>query len=624
MEPFDRTVDGGASRMKLAASFQRGTRDSVDVALRMGDALVVRDDQARRRFDCGDGAIEGVMNTTSEFERGLVHQSDSGNILLVSGVPMASSGLLSSIARLDLSEASKRLSELDGAFAALFWDAAARRLAIVTDCLGMQPLYYARPTDGGLLLSSDLKGIAASGRIDIDLAPKGWGAFWMHAYCLEDDTMLRGVERIPGGHVSIYDPADDSLESRQYWRWPASNVGQTIDSVDTGAMIEILERECTAYLESGVPSVVLLSGGADSRLIAAVLQRLGADPRALIFAHEGEELGADGRFGVQVAEACGLPWELRAGDPGFYSSQPYLDLLAMNEVTTPSLRHFVSSVLAAITPDLGAVWDGAFLGTTLKTGTRDTLRICLTPKRGNPQGVLRSVLARDLAEQCLDDLDARKNDLYDRYGQSGHAVMQHLNRSYKRNRTAPNALKVAANHVFGFTPGMSRDWWNLTSTIPRELKNDLLLYRTIFERHFPHLTSLPLISGGKLAARPQGSRLSEWTRWMDQRFGRKRPRRKPTARPRFFGRSELVAPIIACVDAEHPDLNPETVLRLQEQLRQDPLAQSNETELLFYWQVWRWIMEGQRDRLNAERLLPDASMRTPGSVAGGSRAGAAP
>jgi hypothetical protein len=59
-------------------------------------------------------------------------------------------------------EAVACLKDLDGPFAVVMWHDALRRLTIVTDILGMQPLYFHRQP-GMLALASEVRALTSSG-----------------------------------------------------------------------------------------------------------------------------------------------------------------------------------------------------------------------------------------------------------------------------------------------------------------------------------------------------------------------------------------------------------------------------------------------------------------------------
>jgi asparagine synthase (glutamine-hydrolysing) len=185
--------------MKIAVCFgPEGSKGNV-AAKRMTDAMVLLPEQEARSWAVSGGAI-GRVKTGDRYSRvALEREAPNGSRLLISGVPVSRSGpldaLLAKVVLGDFRAAEKSLSALEGAFAALFWDAPNKKLLVVNDFLGMQPLFmHRRP--GMLMLASEMKGIANSGLLEIKPNPAGWAAFFKYGYFISDDTSVQGITRV--------------------------------------------------------------------------------------------------------------------------------------------------------------------------------------------------------------------------------------------------------------------------------------------------------------------------------------------------------------------------------------------------------------------------------------------
>ena len=66
------------------------------------------------------------------------------------------------------------------------------------------------------------------------------------------------------------------------------------------------------------------------------------------------------------------------------------------------------------------------------------------------------------------------------------------------------------------------------------------------------------------------------------------------------GPTPLLRRTLRRIDAGHPDLNADTVRRLiGDDAGADPVARTAR-RWLFYWQMWRWVMEGEIPARRAE------------------------
>lgn len=135
------------------------------------------------------------------------------------------------------------LERLNGIFAFALWDRAAGRAIIARDPIGVVPLYWGHDREGRLRVASEMKALA--------------------------DTCA-DVAQFPPGHW--YDSATGTLT--QYYQRPwrdydaVEGVEVTLDDVR-----EAFEAAVHRQLMTDVPYGVLLSGGLDSSLVAAVAAR---------------------------------------------------------------------------------------------------------------------------------------------------------------------------------------------------------------------------------------------------------------------------------------------------------------------------------------------------------------
>jgi hypothetical protein len=574
----------------------------------MLDAQRLRPAQTPHVFDIDSGALGWLTTFDRATAIPLTRRGDNGNLLLVSGVPVDLVGDLDHRLRTvvggDFRGAAQSLSELDGAFAAVFWDAENRKLVVVTDFLGMQPLCALKFPDG-FCLATEMKAIAASGRSGHELDPLGWAMLVCLGHFADDVTSLRDVRRVPPATIMIYDVGARRWETTTFWRWPEPRPALRLEEIDTGELLGHFRKHLLAYEVHHRDAAVLLSGGFDSRLILATLAREGRRPRGLALSHADELDDADGRLALKLARAYGIEYELIRPTPNFYSSVGYLDYVIMNEVGTPSFGLFIAQLASAIAGRAGAVWEGIAPAYSLRTvhqgpGGFDTFfRKQSRAFDADTWVALRQVFAPGLVRAMEEGFREFMTRSRTSHADDEFGVTEFLIRNRMRNRTGPNPLKVYANDVAPFTPGLSREFWAATAGIPFDVKQGFALYLEIFRKHFAELAWLPFCSDGDLykgsGAFNKEYSMLELRGWLMEHYYVSRIARRLGLRPLpAGGNDDAILRTIRAVEIGHPDLNQDGVAALLRDKggRADPVGRIAR-RWLFYWQMWRRVMDGR-------------------------------
>lgn len=135
------------------------------------------------------------------------------------------------------------LNRLNGIFAFALWDAAQQRYLIARDPMGVCPLYWGHDREGRLCVASEMKALA---------------------------SLCADVAQFPPGHY--YDSQSGQLS--KYYEKPWRDYA-AVEGVQVGPqeLREAFERAVHRQLMTDVPYGVLLSGGLDSSLVAAVAAR---------------------------------------------------------------------------------------------------------------------------------------------------------------------------------------------------------------------------------------------------------------------------------------------------------------------------------------------------------------
>ncbi|MWG34248.1 asparagine synthase C-terminal domain-containing protein [Halomarina oriensis] len=242
-----------------------------------------------------------------------VEQDDTAvrGTAFVDGDPVDAAALAGRVAAVDTATAFRRTVErLDGFYAVV--RVVDGTVYAATDHVRSVPLFYAPDlglvSDSARLLRERLGTPAVDGVAEAE--------YLTATYVTGDETLYRGIRTLRAGELLELDTttpveATGRVRTEHHWTYspgaapdaPEATTGERLATLDD-AMVTAFER-CLAVAD-GRPIAVPLSGGYDSRLVAAMLVRLGAeDVRTFTYGQAGS---ADVRVAEDVADALDLPW----------------------------------------------------------------------------------------------------------------------------------------------------------------------------------------------------------------------------------------------------------------------------------------------------------------------------
>jgi asparagine synthase (glutamine-hydrolysing) len=155
---------------------------------------------------------------------------------------------------------------LRGMFAVAIWDDRRRRLVLARDRYGIKPLYY-RAVGGTLEFASEVRALPR-GEIDLDALE----AFLAFNSIPSPYSIFRDVRKLPAGHLLVWEESGETRVER--YAQPSPVQESELRDDDEAELVEELRARMRdsvrAHLLADVPVGVLLSGGVDSSLLAAL------------------------------------------------------------------------------------------------------------------------------------------------------------------------------------------------------------------------------------------------------------------------------------------------------------------------------------------------------------------
>jgi len=171
------------------------------------------------------------------------------------------------------------LSHFHGMFAFAIWDTRNKTLFVARDRMGVKPLYYS--VNNGFVFASRPRALF---KLDMTLS-KGVDAQALRFY-IESGfipapySIHRSIRKLPPAHYLIFEQGKALLV--RYWNlqsiepnpsWTMRSEDELLDELE-----DILDRTISSRMISDVPLGAFLSGGIDSSLVVAMMQRHSHQP----------------------------------------------------------------------------------------------------------------------------------------------------------------------------------------------------------------------------------------------------------------------------------------------------------------------------------------------------------
>ncbi len=190
------------------------------------------------------------------------------------------------------------VNHLDGMFAFALWDAAAQRLLLAVDRVGVKPLYWLHDTAGRFAFASEVRSFLASG-----LAPKRIDHAAVMSYLAFGSvqaprTILAGVSQLLPAHTLVFEARTGEVSVERYWSPSQRSVPSS-----PAEIASVLASAVARHLVSDVPVGLFLSGGVDSSALAVLAHHVGAGESLESFTVTFPEAPyAEGAYARQVGE----------------------------------------------------------------------------------------------------------------------------------------------------------------------------------------------------------------------------------------------------------------------------------------------------------------------------------
>jgi asparagine synthase (glutamine-hydrolysing) len=390
---------------------------------------------------------------------------------------------------------------LDGAFAAVAFDPADARATLVTDRFGLFPLYHLDQA-GTHAYATSLRVLTALTRPTCRLDAESVYQMLCLQLIVGNRTFLREVTLVPPASAVRLDGGEPS--AGPYWEWahmPPPDEPAAARSHDlVHETYSLIERAVLRAIPPGARRIgVPLSGGLDSRLLAAVLAKNGVPFRAF-----NMDFGREHAIARRVAATLGVSLRVlpMMADPGRSVPEGHDAIDCAYHVN--QVWGWDMARRAAEEDGCDLLLDGlafdAILGAVHYVGGDDPAALARA-LRGNYQdvdaGTLASVTGSQAATAMQESLDAalleaaRASIRLAGPRASDHFLMNNRVRRYTFGYCLANIQRVPC----GF-PYVTRELFEHCLRLPLGERLEHNLYRRIYRERFPELARIPWAKTG--------------------------------------------------------------------------------------------------------------------------------
>jgi len=217
--------------------------------------------------------------------------------------------ILAAVEQLGAREA---IARLEGMFAIALWDRQNGLLTLARDRVGKKPLYYGWCGDT-FLFGSELKALRQHPDFDTTLDRNALGQYLQYGWVSQPNSIYQRISKLPPGSL-IEIPVEGSARSQQpHVFWSARKVleegqakrfrgsyNEALDGLDA-----ILHDTVADRMVADVDVGALLSGGIDSSMVVALMQRAADRPVKTFSIGFWEEKYNEAHYAASVAEYLG-------------------------------------------------------------------------------------------------------------------------------------------------------------------------------------------------------------------------------------------------------------------------------------------------------------------------------
>lgn len=163
------------------------------------------------------------------------------------------------------------VADFDGTFGFAWYDGRSRRLHLMRDRFGTEPLFYAQ-AGANFLFGSRLRDLRGTRLLPGGICPQGLAEYLTYCYIPSGATLDRDVRQVMGGEMLVAEAGRGLVERRRWYTLSFARAPATDERAIADQFRGLLEAAVVRRIANHRPGV-FISGGMDSSSLAVLLRR---------------------------------------------------------------------------------------------------------------------------------------------------------------------------------------------------------------------------------------------------------------------------------------------------------------------------------------------------------------
>lgn len=387
--------------------------------------------------------------------------------------------------------------EIAGTFAFVLWDRQAHALYLMNDHLGMRPIYYV-VHNGIFRFASEVKALLADPSLPHRLDRTAVAEFFYVGEVMGNHTFFEDIQLLPP--ASVLRLQNQQWTVSNYWDivYPSSYPARSADDY-SHQIYEAIQGAVSRMVRSNLRYGVSLSGGLDSRWIAACLAKIRPDSLAFTV---GDPEADDVLVAQQVASQLGLT-HYCLDMPYTYISDHAETLMYILDGMY-SLFNTEEFPLTLRVGDYVDVSVGGLLGGTLFGYATNPVSITLRKEgamkyflwRKKGECLPAPLMARVFGKQSQREFEARAmSSLQDAIAsvpvERGFHVLRHISLRHRQRRVTGFAQLSKLPYVEEYQPLADKQVFQAGFALPASQLMVKRAYRRALAKYFPETGAIP-------------------------------------------------------------------------------------------------------------------------------------